>query len=501
LPRPPINCRLHQSIATSTNQLPPPPINCHLHQSIAASTNQLPPPPINCRGHQSIAAAMQCGSPNADAIQVLDGVKLCLFAEIMSRPQGDEALRSFMHQLGMLDGIFGHSASRDNFAKIAEKLQPSVPAHEKITALNEISESFTMGTELTLRGFNSSTFAPLIVPCLHTSSGSAVVNAALSALFNIIETIPQHMAAFVHGGCVRPVVAVLENLEFIDIAEQAVSVLSRLAPEYALDIAGCNGLTAVLTFIDFFDAATQRSLASIAAQLGKAVAASSPSSRAQFLPQFLQVLPALSSMMSSSMIQLHTAGHQCTATLLMCINDDSSSESLQSLVGGGALTHLFHSLAAYFYVAASSSEPRDRLPSGGSASASSSPAEVASSRQDSFSASVAGCSTRLSDTLALSVLLALQHFASFKVGQRLLLENSIESLLSDFFLGHGFSLGASQCRLSSLSACALFCVFYCDADVLPSSFAPSVINQRLSSHTLSICRLLAHLLPPLDVNC
>jgi hypothetical protein len=361
----------------------------------------------------------------------------------MSRPGGgDEALRSFMHQLGMMEGMgmFGHGPARDSFSKIAERLQPSVPPHEKISALNELSEAFLMGTEISLRGFDSTSFASLIVPCLDTSAGNAVVNATLLAIFNIMETIPQHIPAFVNGGCIRPLIAVLENVEFIDTHEQAVSVLTKLAPDYSEHIASAGGLSAVLTYLDFFDAATQRSLANIALQLGKAVAASSPPSRPQFLPQFMQVLPVLTSMMTSSMTQLHSAGHHCMATLLMCISDATSPDSLQSFIGAGALSLLLHSVAAHFYVVPSSAEQRDRLPSGGAPASSALPAEPASNRRESLGVSASG-SVRLPDSLVQTILLALQHVATIKDGQLLLLTNSIESVLADFFLGHGFSQG------------------------------------------------------------
>jgi hypothetical protein len=360
----------------------------------------------------------------------------------MSRPSGgDEALRSFMHQLGMMDGMFGLAAGRDNFAKIAERLQPAVPTHDKIDALNELSEAFLMGTELTLRGFDAASFASLIVPCLDASAGNAVVNSALLAMFNIMETIPQHMPAFVDGGCIRPVVAVLENVEFIDIAEQAVSVLNKLTPHHSLDIATSNGLSAVLAYLDFFDAATQRSLANIATQLGKAVAACSTSSRAPFLPQFIQVLPVLTSMMSSNLTQLHSAGHQCIATLLLCITDATSRDSLQSFTGAGAMSLLLHSVSASLFIVPASSEPRDRLPSGGSPAVGILPAEPASNRRDSVGSVATGGTAHLSDSLNATILAALQHVATIKDGQQLLLTNSIERLLADFFLGHDFSLG------------------------------------------------------------
>jgi hypothetical protein len=387
------------------------------------------------------AAAAAEGIKAEEVAQSPCNSAICIGNVVMSRPGGgDDALRSFMHQLGMMEGMFGHGPSRDTFAKIAERLQPPVPPHEKISALNELSEAFLMGTEITLRGFDSASFASLIVPCLDVSCGNAVVNSALLAIFNIMETIPQHLSAFVSGGCIRPIVAILENVEFIDTHEQAVSVLNKLAPEHSMDIASCGGLCAVLTYLDFFDAATQRSLANIAAQLGKAVAANTPSSRTQFLPQFMQVLPVLTSMMSSSMAPLHTAGHQCMSTLLMCISDSTSRDSLQSFIGAGALSLLLHSVAAHFYVAPATAEPRDRVPV--AASPASSASEPASNRRESLGAAAAGGSVRLSDSLVHTILLALQHVATMKHGQQLLLANSIESVLADFFLGHEFCHGA-----------------------------------------------------------
>jgi hypothetical protein len=419
---------------------------------------------------------------------------------VMSRPvRGDEALRSFMHQLGMMEGMFGHGAGRDTFSKIAERLQPSIPPHEKIDALNELSEAFLMGTDISLRGFDPAQFASLIVPCLDTSCGNAVVNSALLALFNIIETIPQHIPAFVTGGCIRPVVAVLENVEFIDISEQAVSVLNKLAPDYSLDIASCSGLSAVLTYLDFFDAATQRSLSNIAAQLGKAVASSSAASRPEFLSQFIQVLPILTSMMSSSMTQLHSAGHQCMATLLMCITDSTSRDSLQSFIGAGALSLLLHSVAVHFYAASAPSDHRDQPPK--SPVLSSMHAEPTSSRRESLGATASGGSIRLSDSLVQVILLGLKHIATIRDGQQLLLANSIESLLADFFLGHGVSQGACGSRAEGSLDLSTRADPRPSSESLSSNFTPSIINQRASSHTLSMCMLLSSLLPPIDVTC
>jgi hypothetical protein len=40
-----------------------------------------------------------------------------------------------------------------------------------------------------------------------------------------------------------------------------------------------------------------------------------------------------------------------------------------------------------------------------------------------------------------TILLALQYIATISGGQELLLASSIESVLADFFIGHGFSQG------------------------------------------------------------
>ena len=69
-------------------------------------------------------------------------------------------------------------------------------------------------------------------------------------------------------------------------------------------------------------------------------------------------------------------------------------------------------------------------------------AEPASSRRESLGATAPGGSARLPDSLVQAILLGLQHIATTRDGQKLLLANSIESVLADFFLGHGFSQGA-----------------------------------------------------------
>jgi hypothetical protein len=92
-------------------------------------------------------------------------------------------------------------------------------------------------------------------------------------------------------------------------------------------------------------------------------------------------------------------------------------------------------------------------------------------------------------------LAALQHVATIKDGQQLLLTNSIESLVADFFLGHGFMQGATVSAPSYL--CTLAHVV---AESSSTAFAPSVINQRSPVHTLIMCKLLSSLLPPIDVR-
>jgi hypothetical protein len=178
----------------------------------------------------------------------------------------------------------------------------------------------------------------------------------------------------------------------------------------------------------------------------------------------------------------------------MCITDSTSRESLQSFIGAGALSLLHHSVAAHFYAAPAASEPRDQAPK--SPVLSPVHAEPASSRRESLGATAPGGSARLPDSLVQAILLGLQHIATIRDGQQLLLENSIESVLADFFLGHGFSQGARGRSFSS----SLRAHSRPSSESLPSNFTPSIINQRSPAHTLSMCKLLSSLLPPIDVR-
>ena len=126
---------------------------------------------------------------------------------------------------GMVSGI------SHRLRDILEKLRQNDAPDTQMIALTELSEILLISTEDNLSGhFSPDQFIKELVSLLKGESGtgdSEMMLLACRCIANMMEALPPSTANVVYGGAVTELIKKLLDIEFIDLAEQALSVSSH----------------------------------------------------------------------------------------------------------------------------------------------------------------------------------------------------------------------------------------------------------------------------------
>ena len=119
---------------------------------------------------------------------------------------------------------------------------------------------------------------------------------ACRCIANMMEALPASTASVVYGGAVPILCQKLLEIHFIDLAEQALSTLEKISVEFPSSIVREGGLTACLTYLDFFATSTQRTAVTTAANccrnIPRRIVPDSPRCHAHHPQYALQQRPA-----------------------------------------------------------------------------------------------------------------------------------------------------------------------------------------------------------------
>ena len=123
---------------------------------------------------------------------------------------------------GMVSGV------SHRLRDILEKLRQNDAPDNQMIALTELSEILLISTEDNLSGhFSPDQFIKELVSLLKGESGTGETEMMLLAcrcIANMMEALPPSTANVVYGGAVTELIKKLLDIEFIDLAEQALSV-------------------------------------------------------------------------------------------------------------------------------------------------------------------------------------------------------------------------------------------------------------------------------------
>ncbi|KAL2069548.1 hypothetical protein VTL71DRAFT_14227, partial [Oculimacula yallundae] len=209
---------------------------------------------------------------------------------------------------GMMSGV--SSRLRDILNNLKQKDDPSI----QLIALQELSEILLVSTEDNLSGhFSPDAFVKELVVLMQPSDfgeeNPEMMLLACRCLANLMEALPASTANVVYGGAVPVLCAKLLEIHFIDLAEQALSTLEKISVEYPASIVREGGLTACLTYLDFFATSTQRTAVTTAANCCRNIPEDS-------FPVIKDVMPILLNVLSSNDQKVVEQGSLCVTRVV-----------------------------------------------------------------------------------------------------------------------------------------------------------------------------------------
>ncbi|CCJ30470.1 unnamed protein product, partial [Pneumocystis jirovecii] len=162
-----------------------------------------------------------------------------------------------------LTGVFSGVASR--FKNILNSLRQKDDPSTQLIALQGLSELLIVSTEDILSSYFSPDLFIKELLAIMQASGSEfseqnpeTVLLACRCLTNLMEVLPSSISNVVYGGAIPILCQKLLEIQYIDLAEQALSTLEKISTEHPTAIVRDGGLTACLTYFDFFSTNVQR---------------------------------------------------------------------------------------------------------------------------------------------------------------------------------------------------------------------------------------------------
>ncbi|XP_039765934.1 E3 ubiquitin-protein ligase TRIP12 isoform X2 [Pararge aegeria] len=175
------------------------------------------------------------------------------------------------HLLGALGPRMQHllhrtvaaNSSASKAAQLLVGLQATGDEGQQLQAVIEMCQLLVMGNEDTLAGFPVRQVVPALINLLAAEHNFDMMNHACRALTYMLEALPRSS-----GAVALAVPAFLHKLQAItcmDVAEQSLTALDMLSRRHSKAILQAGGVSACLTYLDFFSINAQRAALSITA--------------------------------------------------------------------------------------------------------------------------------------------------------------------------------------------------------------------------------------------
>ncbi|XP_060069438.1 E3 ubiquitin-protein ligase TRIP12-like [Ylistrum balloti] len=170
------------------------------------------------------------------------------------------ALGPRMHQL-LHRTMGGGNISKAQ--QLIQGLQSTGNEDQQLTSAIEMCQLLVMGNEDTLAGFPVKQAVPALITLLQMEHNFDMMNHACRALTYMMEALPRSSAVVVDA--VPVFLEKLRAIQCMDVAEQSLTALEMLSRRHSKAILQAGGISACLTFLDFFSMSAQRSALSITA--------------------------------------------------------------------------------------------------------------------------------------------------------------------------------------------------------------------------------------------
>ncbi|KAI9787433.1 MAG: Ubiquitin fusion degradation protein 4 [Peltula sp. TS41687] len=158
------------------------------------------------------------------------------------------------------------SQLRDILGNLKQRDDPSI----QLIALQQLNQGLLTATEDDLSGiFSPDQFIKELVslmgPDERGEENPEMMLLACRCISHLLEALPSSTPNLVYGGAVPVLCSKLFEIQYIEIAELALSTLEKISVEFPAFIVRAGGLTGCLTYLDFFATSTQRTAITTAA--------------------------------------------------------------------------------------------------------------------------------------------------------------------------------------------------------------------------------------------
>ncbi|XP_050295827.1 E3 ubiquitin-protein ligase TRIP12 isoform X2 [Anthonomus grandis grandis] len=176
------------------------------------------------------------------------------------------------HLFGALGPRVQHLIHRTNLGSNnsvarAQALIPGLQANgdegQQLQAVIEMCQLLVMGNEEILTGFPVKQVVPALVNLLQMEHNFDIMNHACRALTYMMEALPRSSAVVVDA--VPVFLEKLQVIQCMDVAEQSLTALDMLSRKHSKSILQAKGVSACLTYLDFFPINAQRNAFSVTA--------------------------------------------------------------------------------------------------------------------------------------------------------------------------------------------------------------------------------------------
>lgn len=223
------------------------------------------------------------------------------------------AVPGLTNTLRTLTGMVSGTSSR--LRDILHNLRQKGDSTMQLIALQELSELLLIHNEDTLSGhFSPDAFVKELVGLMQPNELTGEENPeimllACRCLANLMEALPASTSNVVYGHAVPILCQKLLEISFIDLAEQALSTLEKISIEYPSSIVREGGLTACLSYLEFFATSTQRVAVTTAANCCQNL-------DQETFPVVRDVMPILLNVLGSSDQKVVEKGSLCVTRIV-----------------------------------------------------------------------------------------------------------------------------------------------------------------------------------------
>ena len=156
-----------------------------------------------------------------------------------------------------------NSTSNSKAQQLLQALNSTTNDAEKLNYVLEMCQLLLMGNEDTLVGFPIKTVVPTLINLLSMEHNFEIMHHACRALTYMMEALPRSSVVVLDA--VPVFLEKLQVIQCMDVAEQSLSALEMLSRRHNKAILQARGVSACLTYLDFFSIDAQRSALTITA--------------------------------------------------------------------------------------------------------------------------------------------------------------------------------------------------------------------------------------------